>query len=106
VTSDRPESRPAELPPEEMPKEWRRSGRRTSWGRRLLTASMGTVVGLILLLLPWLPTWDQNYFSGWSPEWFSLWMNSYFRGAISGVGVLNVYIAVAEMVALLRGPKG
>jgi hypothetical protein len=33
-------------------------------------------------------------------------MNSYFRGAISGVGALNVYIALAEMIGLLRGSKG
>jgi hypothetical protein len=66
---------------------------------------MGAVVGLVLLL-PWLPSWDQNYLSGWSPAWFSLWMNSYFRGAIGGVGALNVYIAFAETIGLLRGSKG
>jgi hypothetical protein len=70
-----------------------------------LTASTGAVVGLVLLLLPWLPTWDQNYFSGWNPAWFSLWMNPYFRGAISGVGALNIYVACAEMLALLRGSQ-
>ena len=103
MTSERPESRLAELPPEEMPKEWRRRGRRGDWRVRFLTASTGAVVGLVLLLLPWLPSWDQNYFSGWSPDWFSLWMNPYLRGAISGVGALNLYIVVAEMIDLLRG---
>ena len=106
MTSEHPESRSAELPPEELPREWRRNRHRTGWRMRFLTASTGAVVGLILLLLPWLPTWDQNYFSGWSPAWFSLWMNSYFRGAISGVGALNVYIAFAEIASLLRGSRG
>jgi hypothetical protein len=106
VTLEHPESRPTELPPETMPEERRRQGRRTGWGKRLLTASAGAAVGLVLLLLPWLPSWDQNYFSGSSPAWFALWMNSYFRGAISGVGALNVYIAFAELLGLLRGSKG
>ena len=106
MTLEHSESRPTELPPETMPKERRRRSRRAGWGKRLLTASMGAAVGLVLLLLPWLPSWDQNYFSGWSPAWFSLWMNSYFRGAISGIGALNVYIAFAELIGLLRGSKG
>ncbi len=43
-----------------------------------------------------------EYFSGTSRTWYSIWMNTYFRGAVSGVGVLNLYISFLELLALLR----
>jgi hypothetical protein len=70
-----------------------------------MLASAGTLAGTVLLLLPWLPSWDQNFFSGSGEAWFSLWMSPHFRGAISGIGALTVYVAMAEAIDLFRGPK-
>jgi hypothetical protein len=80
-----------------------RPGRWGRWIRGLLTAAVCTMVGTLLVLLPWVPGWDQNYFSGSRPEWYAVWMNSYFRGAVSGVGVLNLYISFLELLGLVRG---
>ena len=36
------------------------------------------------------------------PEFTSLWMSRYFRGALSGLGLLNLYIAFAELLRQVR----
>ena len=59
-------------------------------------------VGLILLLLPWTLLWDNNYFFGLDSGWRGFWLSSYVRGAVSGLGLVNLWIAVAEGVKLVR----
>ena len=58
-------------------------------------------VGLILLLLPWTLLWDNNYFLSLQ-VWREFWTNSYVRGAVSGLGLLNLWIAAAEGLRLWR----
>lgn len=58
-------------------------------------------VGLILLLLPWTLLWDNNYFLS-LPVWREFWTNSYVRGGVSGLGLLNLWIAAAEGLRLWR----
>ncbi len=72
------------------------------WIVSLAAACGYTVVGVLLAFLPWLPGWDQNYFSGGSHGWFSVWMNPYFRGAVSGVGILNLYLSFLELLGLVK----
>lgn len=54
--------------------------------------------GTFLLLYPWLDVWGSNYFSSLSP----LWNNPYARGAVSGLGVVNVFIACSAISQLWR----
>lgn len=59
-------------------------------------------VGIFLVVFPWVSDWDLNYFSAvpfLSPV---LWASPYFRGAISGLGVLNIYISFTEVFRLRR----
>ena len=53
-------------------------------------------IGLVLLLLPWTDLWDGNYFSSLTPAWNPLWLSTYVRGAVSGIGLVNMWIGVAE----------
>ena len=53
-------------------------------------------MGLVLILFPWSTLWDRNYFFGLAPEWGRVFASSYLRGGVSGVGVLNLWIALAE----------
>ncbi len=53
-------------------------------------------MGLVLMLFPWSSMWDRNYFFTLAPHWARLFSSSYLRGAISGVGVVNVWIAISE----------
>lgn len=84
---------------------------RTGWFQRI--ASILFVVfclelGLFLLIYPWTESWSANYFS-WigplklQPVWHEFWNNSYFRGAVSGLGLLNIWVAVAEALRMYIG---
>lgn len=59
-------------------------------------------VGVVLLVLPWSDYWDNNFFSTWIPSFQDLWDNTYLRGAVSGLGVVNVVIAFSELFRLRR----
>jgi hypothetical protein len=59
-------------------------------------------IGLFLLVFPWTGYWVNNYFSSFLPEWRRYWMNLYFRGAVSGLGVANLFLALGEIFRLRR----
>jgi hypothetical protein len=59
-------------------------------------------MGLFLLIFPWTDSWDGNYFSNLVPRFKPVWDNLYVRGAISGVGVVNLYISLVEIFRLRR----
>jgi hypothetical protein len=62
-------------------------------------------LGLFLLVFPWSDFWERNLFATLTPEFNVLWSNTYFRGAISGLGVLDIYISLLEMFRLLPFSK-
>ena len=53
-------------------------------------------------MFPWTEYWDSNYFSAFLPAWQPYWDNMYVRGAISGLGVVNLYISFIEIFRLRR----
>jgi hypothetical protein len=59
-------------------------------------------IGLFLVIFPWTPYWDTNYIGALIPQWHQFWNNLYLRGAVSGLGVVNLYIAVLELYRLRR----
>jgi hypothetical protein len=59
-------------------------------------------IGLFLLIVPWTPYWDANYFGSLVPQWQLYWDNTYVRGAVSGLGVVNLYISFLELYRLRR----
>jgi len=58
-------------------------------------------LGLFLLIYPWTDGWSDNYFAwalrGDVQRWHTFWNNSYVRGAVSGMGAVNLWIAIAEV---------
>jgi hypothetical protein len=68
----------------------------------LLTAILIMEIGLFLAIYPWTDYWDDSWFSYLSPSWDRIWMSPYFRGAITGFGVVNVLIACSEVIGLRR----
>ncbi len=62
-------------------------------------------VGAFLTVFPWTPQWDSNSLASLFPWLRDLWTSSYFRGAISGLGLLNIYISLGE-VTRLRKARG
>ena len=59
-------------------------------------------IGLFLLVFPWTEYWDANFFSALIPNSRQYWSNMYVRGAISGLGVVNLYISFVEIFRLRR----
>ncbi len=66
----------------------------------LLLAILCFEMGMFLIAFPWSQYWSVNYFSWMSPEWRQVWMNPYFRGAISGLGLLNLFVSLVEVLRL------
>ncbi len=76
----------------------------------LLLAILCFEMGIFLVAFPWSRYWDLNYFSWLSPGWRELWIDPYFRGAVSGFGVADLYLSLLEVLHLqglaLRRPPG
>ncbi|MBZ5611861.1 MAG: hypothetical protein LAP38_26675 [Acidobacteriia bacterium] len=78
---------------------------RSSWSRKLGTLLFILVsfeVGVFLLIFPWMQFWDHNSLASLAPWTRDLWSSAYFRGALSGLGVVNIYIALGEVLRLWR----
>lgn len=61
-------------------------------------------LGIFLLVFPWLDSWDNNWIAGLSPWFQEIWWNSYFRGGLSGLGILNLMICFGEIFRFRRPP--
>lgn len=51
-------------------------------------------LGIILIIVPWSQFWDANFFVYRYPALGLVVNSSYIRGAISGLGVVNVFLAL------------
>jgi hypothetical protein len=69
---------------------------------RIVLALFCFEVGLILLMLPWTQLWDNNYFFSLGESTRSLLLSSYVRGGVSGLGIVNLWIAAAETLRLIK----
>ena len=58
--------------------------------KRLLLVAYFIEVGLLLVLVPWSPFWERNYFLTAFPSLLEIVRNNYLRGAVSGLGVVNL----------------
>jgi len=52
------------------------------------------IMGAILFYLPWTSIWEKNYFLSHFPSLMRILLHPAFRGAVSGVGVLDIFLAV------------
>lgn len=54
-------------------------------------------VGIFLILAPWSLIWERNYFLQAYPALRPLVLDPVFRGAVSGLGIANVYLVLHEV---------
>ena len=73
--------------------------------RRMLLAVFFLEIGVLLIVVPWTSFWDQNVLIESSPWLKKIFNNHFVRGAVSGLGVINLGVAVLEIVSLLRNTK-
>ncbi len=50
-------------------------------------------MGTLLLFLPWLNSWESNYFLTRYPALIPVLLHPAMRGAVSGLGALNILLA-------------
>ena len=55
-------------------------------------------VGIFLILVPWSAIWERNYFLEAYPALGALVLDPMFRGAVSGLGVANIYLGLHEFI--------
>jgi hypothetical protein len=66
----------------------------------LLRAVLFLEFGVMLIVLPWSMYWDRNYFADFIPQLHDFIINNFVRGAVSGLGVINLVAGISEFLAL------
>lgn len=87
----------------------KRGGGFLRWHRRVLAICLGIFaleIGAVLVIFPWRKDWDLNWAPLQSPLLAQIWMSPYFRGVLSGLGLLNLYIGLAELLRQLYAAFG
>jgi hypothetical protein len=74
--------------------------------KRLIYVAYFLEVGLLLVLVPWTAFWERNYFVVSSPLFQELLRNNFARGAVSGLGIVNLLLGFDELAALLYSRRG
>jgi len=62
---------------------------------RALMVVLAFEMGALLLYLPWSGYWEQNYFLSHYPLLMRFVLHPSFRGAVSGLGVLDIVLAIS-----------
>jgi hypothetical protein len=57
----------------------------------------------LLLVVPWSAFWERNYFGDLVPAVHAVITNNYLRGAISGLGLVNIWFALSDLAAVVMG---
>lgn len=55
------------------------------------------VVGGYLMLLPWQPFWEENYFVYRFPAMRAVTVNSFAKWGVLGLGIINLLIGFQEI---------
>ncbi len=59
-------------------------------------------LGVVLLFYPWTQQWAESPIPALVAPLRGFWHSGYFRGAVSGLGLLNLWIALTEIFRLRR----
>jgi hypothetical protein len=80
--------------------------RRPAWAEKLaavLFCIFCLELGTFLLVYPWIDTlWNRNWLFQLLPDWRPVLLSQHFRGAVSGLGILNLFVAFLEIIRLRR----
>ena len=73
--------------------------------RRLIVTALFFEIGVVLLVVPWMPYWQQNYFIDARPFVESVLTNDFVKGAISGLGLVNLVAGLFELASLFTANR-
>jgi hypothetical protein len=69
--------------------------------KRLVVVAFFFEIGFALLVVPWSAFWDRNYFAEAIPAVHAFITNNFVRGAVSGLGLVNIFAGLGEIVSIL-----
>lgn len=73
----------------------------------LLSVLSSLLVGIVLVFAPWSSLWDANYMLQPNLLLRSVVLSAFTRGAVSGLGLVNIVLAFEEAHQhLARGGEG
>ncbi len=55
-------------------------------------------LGLVIVILPWMHFWDDNRLFALVPHLAPILLNGIARGIVSGLGLLNIWIAIHDAI--------
>lgn len=67
----------------------------------LLSILSSLLVGLVLAVAPWTSLWESNWLLQPYPALRAALLNAFARGAVSGLGLVNVLLALHDIHARL-----
>jgi len=62
-------------------------------------------LGSFLFILPWVSLWGKNYFVAHYSLVAHVSRNYFLRGAVSGLGLADIWLAFYEIWRVLRRPR-
>jgi len=54
-------------------------------------------IGLFLVFVPWSQLWEHNVVLGYSLHLRGILLNNFVRGAVSGLGVVDLVLGLGEL---------
>ena len=78
--------------------------RRASTGRfwQIILILLALETGLFLTLMPWSSVWDDQLVSGYFSVFRPILGNHFLRGALSGLGLINLWVGIVEAMQWTR----
>jgi hypothetical protein len=70
--------------------------------RRLVIIALLIELGLLLIIVPWSAYWERNYFAQISPLVHAIVTSNYVRGAVTGLGAVNLFGALSDLAMMVR----
>ena len=72
----------------------------------LLSVASSCLVGIVLIVAPWSDLWETNSLLQLHPSLRLVLLSAFTRGAVTGLGLVNVLLAGLDARAFLRGHDG
>jgi hypothetical protein len=69
----------------------------------LLSVASSCLVGIVLILAPWSALWETNSLLQLHPTVRALLLSAFTRGAVTGLGLVNILLAILDTRDLVRG---
>ena len=59
-------------------------------------------IGVFLVIVPWTVLWENNFLLDHVPMFRPLMLNNFVRGAVSGLGVIDLFVGLSELVIFVK----